>query len=291
MPGFTSQDDLTAEMSVAGKRLICPYNKTATTAPVASVWYHMWPVGGMPGAGVTYTGAALDFARTVDTDPGSLYTGGNKSPDFKDLIYMNGMATAGAVPPTIWLVDQVGYYPLTQSAVSQVFTNGTPPNRYTTIGQGGLQVSLVAAAAGGATASNITILTYVDQDGNAGATMPTTPAVAVTVSTAAPTSTLGSRVITTVGGPFLPLMAGDSGVQQLTNITFSAANTGLEALVLLRPLAVLPCPTALTYGERDLVNQISSLERVYDGGCLMFMVFFGSATGANILGEVDVAWG
>jgi hypothetical protein len=60
MPGFTSQDDLTAEMSVAGKRLICPFNKAATTAPVAANWYHMWPVGGMPGAGVTYTGTALD---------------------------------------------------------------------------------------------------------------------------------------------------------------------------------------------------------------------------------------
>jgi len=289
MPGFTSQDDLTAEMSVAGKRLICPFNKTATTAPVAANWYHLWPVGGMPGAGALYTGTALAFQQTMDTTPGSLYTGGDKLPDFKDLIYMNGATTAGAVPPTIWLVDMVGYYPLTQAAVPQVFDNTTPPNRYQT--NGGLQMSLVGAAAGGATASNITTLTYVDQDGNPGATMPTSPAVAVTVSVAAPTATLGARVLTTVGGPFLPLMAGDSGVRELTNITFSAANTGLEAIALVRPLAVLPCPTALTYGERDLVNQISSLERVYDGACLMFMVYFGSATGANIMGEVDVAWG
>ena len=291
MPGFTSQDDLTAEMSVAGKRLICPFNKTATTGPVGANWYHLWTVGGMPAAGATYPGVALAFQQTTDTTVGALYTGGNKLPDYKDLIYMNGMANSGSPPPTIWLVDQVGYYPLTQSAVAQVFDNTTPPNRYVTVGQGGLQMSLVGAAAGGATASNITTLTYVDQDGNPGATMPTSPAVAVTVSVAAPTSTLGSRVLTTVGGPFLPLMAGDSGVQQLTNITFSAANTGLEAIVLVRPLAVLPLPTALTYGERDLVNQIASLERVYDGACLMFMVYFATSTGTNIMGEVDVAWG
>lgn len=291
MPGFTSQDDLTAEMSTAGKRLICPYNKTPTTAPVAANWYHLWPVGGQPGAGQVYTGTSLDFQQTIDTTAGALYSGGNKLPDYKDLVYINGQASAGATPPFLMLVDQVGYYPLTQSAGSQVFTNATPPNRYTTTGQGGLQVSLIGAATGGATASNITVLTYVDQDGNTGATMPTTPSVAVTVSVVAPSTTLGARVLTTVGGPFLPLAAGDSGVQQLTNITFSAANTGLEALVLVRPLATLPLPTALTYGERDLVNQISSLERVYDGACLAFIVFFPVATGCNFTGEVDVAWG
>lgn len=290
MPGFTSQDDLTSEMTVSGKRLICPWAKVPTTNPVAATWYHLWPVGGQPSSGV-YTGTLLDFTRTADTTAGALYTGGNKSPDFKSLIYMNGMASAGATPPTLILVDQVGFYPLTQTAGSQSFTNGTPPNRYNSNGAGGLQMCLVGTAAGGATASNITTLTYVNQDGTAGQTIPTTPSIAVTVSVAAPTANLGSRVLTTVAGPFLPLAAGDSGVQQLTNITFSAANTGNEAILLVRPLATLPLPTALTYGERDLVNQVSSLERVYDGACLTWLVFFPVATGTNFTGEVDVAWG
>ena len=288
---FTSYDDLISEIG-AGKRLQNPWCKLASTAPVAANWYHMWPVGGQPMAGALYTGTALAFQRTTDLSTGALYTGGSKSPDTKHLIYQWAMASAGAPPPSILVVDQVGYYPLTQSASSQVFDNTNGPDRYISAGQGGLQVALVGAALGGATASNITVLTYVDQDGNTGATIPTNPANAVTVSAALPTVNLGARTLTATGsGPFLPLAAGDSGVRSLTNITFSAANTGLEALVLCRPLAFIPCPTALIPGERDLVMQIANLERIYDNACLSFFVFFPTTTGATLTGGIDVAWG
>ncbi|HUC96774.1 MAG TPA: hypothetical protein VMR16_03890 [Candidatus Saccharimonadales bacterium] len=287
---FSSYDDLISEIG-AGNRLQLPWAKLATTAPVAATWYHMWPVAGQPTSGALYTGTALNYQRTTDTTTGALFAGGNVSTDTKHLIYQWGMASAGAPPPVLMLVDMDGYYPLTQSASLQSFVNTTGPVRYTSAGQSGLQVALVGAAAGGATASNITALNYVDQGGNAGA-MPTTVATAVTISVALPTVNLGARVLTTTGaGPFLPLGAGDTGVRSLTNITFSAANTGLEALVLCRPLATLPLPTALIPGERDLVMQIANLERVYDGACLTWFVFFPTATGVTLTGQVDVAWG
>ena len=289
MAGFTSYDDLISEITV-GKRLVLPWAKNATTAPVAANWYHLWPVGGQPGAGPLYTGTALTHQRTTDLTTGALYHGGNKSTDTKHLIYMWGLASAGATPPVLMLVDMVGYYPLTQLATAQTFVNTTGPDRYVSAGESGLQAVLVAGALGGATASNITVLNYVDQDGNAGA-MPTTPAVAVTVSAALPTATLGSRVITTIAGPWIPLAAGDCGIRSLTNITFSAANTGLEAFLMVKPLATLPCTTALIPSERDLAMQIANLERIYDGACLTWLVFFPVATGATITGEVDVAWG
>ena len=153
-----------------------------------------------------------------------------------------------------------------------------------------MQVSLVNGAAGGTTASNLGPLNYVDQDGNAGA-IPTTPAVAVTVSSALPTATLGARVLTTVAGPFIPLAAGDNGVRSLTDVDFSAANTGLEAFVMVRPLAMLPLPGANIPAERDLVMQLAALPRVYDGACLAVMVYFPVATGATLLGSLMVAWG
>lgn len=287
---FTSYSDIVAEIA-AGKSLPAPFSKNPTTAPVAANWYHLWPVGGMPRAGALYTGTAHAHQRTIEATAGALYHGGNKSTDTKHILALLGLASAGVPPPMLLLVDQVGYYPLTQSAASVNFDNTTGPDRYIAAGEGGLQASLVNGAAGGATASNLTVLTYVDQDGNAGALMPTTPAVAVTVSTALPTATLGARVITTISGPFIPLAAGDGGIRSLTNRTFSAANTGLEAFVMLRPLAYLPLRTALVPEEVDLVQDIVSMPRIVDGACLMAMLFFPVATGAVITGRLFVAWG
>lgn len=291
MPGFSSYTDLQSEVNTVGKRLICPWLKTPTTNPTAGQWYHLWPTGGIPTSGQLYTGTNLDFTRTNSLTVGSLWAGPNVSPDFKSILFSHAMASAGATQPALLLVDQVGYYPLSQVAGAQSFTNGTPPDRYSTAGQSGLQMSLVAAAAGGATASNITTLTYVDQDGNTGATIPTTPSIAVTVSSALPTATLGAQVLTTVSGPFLPLATGDSGVSQVTNITFSAANTGLEALVLVRPLALIPLQTLGAYNERDFATYVNSLERVYDGACLSWIAFFPVATGCNFMGNLEVGWG
>lgn len=287
---FTSYSDIISEIA-AGKSLPAPFSKNPTTAPVAANWYHLWPVGGMPGQGALYTGTAHAHQRTTEASAGALYHGGNKAADTKHILSLLGLASAGVPPPMLMLVDQVGYYPLTQSAASVNFDNTTGPDRYIAAGEGGLQASLIAAAAGGATASNLTVLTYVNEQGTGGKTMPTTPAVAVTVSTALPTATLGARVITTIAGPFIPLAAGDGGIRSLTNRTFSAANTGLEAFVMLRPLAYLPLRTALVAEEVDLVQDIVNLPRVVDGGCLMVMAFFPVATGAVVTGRLFVAWG
>lgn len=286
--GFTSYDDLITEIT-AGKRLPLTYCKLATTAGVAANWYSLWNVGGQPGAGVLYTGTALQFQRTTDLTAGAMYHGGNKAADTKHLIYINGLASAGATPPILMLVDMVGYYPITLSGALQTMDNGSGPDRYVSAGQSGLQAVLVNGALNGSTV-NISALNYVDQDGNAGA-MPTTLAVAVTGAAVLPTVNLGSRVLTTVGDCFIPLAAGDCGMRSITNVTSSGAMTGLLAFLMVRPLVRLPLTTALIPTERDLVMQMGNLERVYDGACLMWMCYFPVATGATLAGEVDVAWG
>ena len=290
MTGFSSYDDLITEMT-AGKRLVLPWQKNATTAGVAANWYSMWPVGGQPGSGPMFTGTDLTHQRTTDLTTGALYHGGNKSTDTKHLLYSWVLASAGATPPIIMLVDMVGYYPLATgfSGALQTMVNTSGPDRYVSAGQSGLQAVLVNGALNGATV-NINALLYVDQDGNAGA-MPTVPTVAVTGAAVLPTATLGARVLTIIGGPFIPLAAGDCGMRSITSVTSSAAMTGLLAFLMVKPLMTLPCTTALIPSERDLVMQIANLERVYDGACLAWLVFFPVATGATLTGQVDVAWG
>jgi hypothetical protein len=94
-----------------------------------------------------------------------------------------------------------------------------------------------------------------------------------------------------MGGAFIPLAAGDCGMRSITNVTWSAANTGLHAFCMVKPLTTLPLPAALVPAERDLVMQLANLERVFDGACLTFFVFFPVATGATLTGEIDVGWG
>jgi hypothetical protein len=45
--------------------------------------------------------------------------------------------------------------------------------------------------------------------------------------------------------------------------------------------------------ERDLVNQLPSLPRVFDGACLNWLIYNGAATPVNsaFYGHVDMAWG
>ena len=289
MAGYTGFDDIIAQ-STAGKRIIIPFSKINSTAPVAAAWYHLWTNGGLPQAGAAYTGTALAFQRTTEKTTGAIAHGGNKSTATKHLLKMWAMASGGSTPPILQLVDMVGYYPLTQSASLQAFDNTTGPDRYVSAGDPGLQMVLVAGALGDSTASNISALNYTNQAGNP-SSIPTSTAVAVTVSAAAPTGTLGSRVITTIGNsPYIPLAQGDTGVRSLTNITFSAANSGLEAILLVKPLHTFPCPAASVAGERDLVMQLPSLERIYDGACLSLLSFFAVATAANFTGEFEAGW-
>ena len=286
-------DDIIAKASAGQKRRI-PFSKTCTgTTFVANNWYHLWSVNGSYAGGSLYSGTALAFQRTTDTTTGALYTGGNVSPSTKHPIYSMVMQSANAIA-ALWVMDMVGYYPLTQSASVQTFANTNGPDRYTGNGEGGLKVVLVAGALGGATASNITQLTYVDQDGNTGHTIPTSPSVAVTVSAASPTTTLGSRclTVTSYNGLFLPLATGDAGVRSLTNIQFSAANTGLEALLLVRPLFKIPIPgTVYAVAEKDFVCDLDSVPIIKDGACLTFFSLLTTTAGPNLTGEITFVYG
>jgi len=94
-------------------------------------------------------------------------------------------------------------------------------------------------------------------------------------------------------GPFVPLAGGDSGVAQADNVQISVSYVSGEFSVgLVRPLLTLPMTTIGVAAERDLMNQLPSLPRVYDGAALYWMFYSGAATPANsaFYGHCDFAW-
>ena len=95
-------------------------------------------------------------------------------------------------------------------------------------------------------------------------------------------------------GPFVPLKSGDSGVRAVNSIQLSASYVSGEfAIVLCKPLFTLPMTTIGVASERDFMNQVPSLPRVYDGACLVWLLYNGAATPINssFYGHLDFAWG
>jgi hypothetical protein len=215
--------------------------------------------------------------------------GGNVSTDIKHLLNMNAWSTAATgVPGTLMLVDLQGYWPGISNNTSSAQTlTGTPSLRYAN--GAGCRLYWVQTSAAGATAQNIA-LSYTDQSANTGNTLPVT--VAMTASGIAGHIS-HSGVAANNYGPFLPLASGDSGVQNVASVTFSAANTGTGALCLARPIAQITLSVAGLMTEKDLLNQIPSLPRIYDGACLVWLWGAGAATAASttFAGGLETVWG
>lgn len=96
-------------------------------------------------------------------------------------------------------------------------------------------------------------------------------------------------------GPFVPLAAGDQGILRATQFNYNVTHGagGVTNVVLCKPLLILPITTASVAAERDLVNQVPSLPRVYDGACLAWIDMAGGAivAASQFYGHLDFGWG
>ena len=276
-----SVDNLIAAIS-AGQSVRYDWNKiTGASAYALGRWYDTSPLNGLPianaWAGTALNWRACDEATGNGTQIFGIPHGGNVTPNLKHLLNMSAWSTAATgVPGTLMLVDLQGYWPgISNNTTSAQTLVGTPAPRYTN--GAGLRLYQVQTAVAGATAQNIA-LSYTDQDGNTGNTLPVT----VTMTGSAIAGHIShSGTAANNYGPFLPLASGDSGVRNVATVTMSAANTGTFALCLARPLAQITLSVVGLMTEKDLLNQIPSLPEVKDGACLVWLWGAGAATAAS----------
>lgn len=288
-----SIDNLIAAIS-AGKTARADWNKiTGASAYTAGRSYDMSSLAGFPvanaWAGTSLAWTACDEATGNGTQAFGIRHGGNVSTDIKHLLTMGLLTTAATgVPGTLTLVDMQGYWPgISNNTTSPQTLTGTPAPRYTN--GAGCRLYQVQTGVAGATAQNLA-LSYTDQDGNTGNTLPVT--VAMTAS-AIVGHISHSGVAANNYGPFLPLASGDSGVRNVASVTMSAANTGTFALVMAKPLAQITVGLVSVYHEKDLLNQIPSLPVIKDGACLAMIFTAGGAVAASttFIGHTETVWG
>jgi hypothetical protein len=157
----------------------------------------------------------------------------------------------------------------------------------------GVQAFLVASTAGTAGTGTFQ-LTYTNSAGTGSRTTPSTPALPTNNATSpllgVPYSGTGSGKF----GPFFPLAGGDAGIRTIQNIILASAGVtaGVYNLCFAKPLLTLPITTLGVAAERDLVNQLPSMPRVYDGACLAWMIYAGSAipNNSSFFGHLDLGW-
>lgn len=91
----------------------------------------------------------------------------------------------------------------------------------------------------------------------------------------------------------VPRASGDAGIAQIDTIQNSTSYvSGSYTVALYKELARFPVTTLGVSAERDFLNQLPSLPRVYDGAALYFVVGSGVATPANsaFSGHLDFVW-
>lgn len=300
--GFTSQDNLIDDVTNLGQFQYDVRFKTISTAQVAGFWTNLGVFSGSEPAS-TYAGASLTFVPTDDTwAEGAWQHGGDVSPDTKHYLYAGANIVAAAGAPWFLLaVDQIGYVPITGTDVTStasrtitmtaIGSSGAKVDRYPNgVGLRAFFSTEVAPATGG---PNMTVFGYNNVAG-AAKTCPVTVGMAATpVIGAVP----HSGAAATRYAPFLPLAAGDTGISDLTNFTFTGGTaytgTGQLVLHLVKPLWGIPIPASGIHNVAEFMNMLPNMAQIKDGACIQWMLMNTGATtaSATLLVESGHAWG
>ena len=248
--------------------------------------------------GGTYT-VNISQTVTAQTITGTQYAngiphGGDVSPNVKNLLNASVFSAAATTAPAVFmLIDQLAVIPIaTVTTVgAQTILGAQALPRYAD-GKG-VRAYLTPSVVMGAGTPTVQ-LSYTNTADVAGRLTPASPSLPI-INTTAP---VGSLAHTGTGagkfGPFLPMAPGDQGIKSIQSVNFSATMTsGCMNLVLCRPIMTLPITTVGVAAERDLVNQLPSMPRIYDGANLQWLMYAGAATPINssFYGSLDTAWG
>jgi hypothetical protein len=189
---------------------------------------------------------------------------------------------ANAVAGTAINITDAGTGTHTLQTVLPRYTNGA-----------GVQAMMwnTNATAMGAATPNLSLPSYTNSAQSTGRATPTVLPVGKTA--AANTLVLYSGTGAGKYGPFVPLQAGDAGIAQADQVQISVSYVSGEfSVALCKPLLTLPMTTIGVASERDLVNQIPSMPRIYDGAALYWLLYSGAATPTNsaFYGHLDFVW-
>lgn len=284
MGGFSTIADMQNEAR-AGKRQLLTFTKTTGAGgPAVGRCHSLFRLGAVPPAGSAASAAPGGDAPTSATT-GALPFANAISGDFN---FIAGTDVNGIVANGLLLYDRIFQVAKTMNSTATEAVTGVPTRYQSTTpldpdyAAGNFLFPDVTASIAN-TAHNHTVVTYTDQDGNAGATLPSISGVAASAS---------STLDLLTGNWFMPLASGDTGVKALTQMQSDAlVATGTMDFVIGHPLGWLPCPVAGLLCMNDGIKSSFNLARVFDNACMTFLCFYASTTSSAWNGQIEVIGG
>ena len=237
-------------------------------------------------------------AITGTSSAGSILHGGDVSTDVKNLVNMSIFSASATTAPVVFMLyDLLAVYTMSAatSITEQSFTGQAAWPRYAD-GKG-VRAMIVPSVATGAGASTVQLKYTRPTTGgtDTGRLTPAGPSLPILTAS----SPMGYVAYSGTGvgkyGPFLPLQANDPGIASVQSITMTTSRTsGCLNLLIVKPLAFMPVTTVGVASERDFLNQLPSLPRIYDGACLHLAMYSGIASlpaNSSFIGHIDTIWG
>ena len=285
MAGFKSIGQV-VDAELEGKVRNYIWRKTPSQTTITGLWFDTSMSPGMPPPQY-YIGGILTATQLKQSTDGGLYHGANVSPSEK---YLRGITTQAsavtALPLNTIICDYLLFYPFIDegSLDQQDMINVNTLPRYSD-GKG-VQVMAIQTNAG--TGGQQFFFTYTNSDGVAGRISQT---VTMNTSTVVGNVIGSNRATINASNPFIGLQLGDSGVRSIESVTMLGIDTGLFALVLVKPL-VQTCFREITVPyEKDFLIPTSDLIRIYDDAFLGFLCLpLGSLAATVLRGDLKVIW-
>lgn len=274
--GFSQLKDLVDAEVTDGAFSIATFRKTPSQTTVSPVPFDLSMAAGNPTAQF-YASEPL-VAALINAKHG-LSVGGDPTATNHLAELMVLSTSSGFAPGSFMLCDYLLYYPFVDmdNTDTQMMDNTVTLPRY----QSGLGVRIFAVAQSPSIGNGAFSVTYVNQDGVTKSTG--------TIACSSGVTNIASSIIRS--GFFLPLAVGDTGVQSITSVTFSSANGGLAAFVLVKPLTSIELEETISPAEINYYKDHPSLPRILQGAVLNFIAMSGAtAAGAALIGTIKTIW-
>lgn len=291
MTGFANVRALGDNLTSVGKTWISSFRKVpAATATITGQWYDYSYASGNPIP--NYYAAAPLEAALLEADKGIIVPrmAGAAQQYLHRLTVMSAGATSSTQP--LYLLDYLLFYPFVDmdaAGEEQTMTQSASLSRYTS----GKGVQMMVVAQSPTVGGGRFTITYVDADD---ATQTTT---SMYCGAAQPAGAIVSAVVGTGGlTPFVPLVGNSGGVKRVVSSTFTVANGGLAAIVLVYPLEVTQTLESCSVAgvgaavEKECMRLRGGIVEIKDGAFLGLLGqgVAGSLASSPLVGTIETVW-
>lgn len=286
MANFTSYDAILAALDAGdGQELF--FSKTAPAAQVSGAFHTSWAYTGYPSAGawVGSGGAAAATMVTCDNNTqgaipfASPTTASGENPR----ILTAGAMVSTAVAGTLMLIDRIADTGALTTTSGGSCTITMPGGGWARYNDGVGVMAYMESLTGTPTVSITAQLGYTNSDATASRVSGTAVAAA------------GTHRVFGTSGPFISLQGTDKGIKSIESVSITTATALNVAIVVCKPLLMLPATTAQYFTERDLVIQTPKLPKLQvsadASACLQWVFFSGAATTPVTTGSISLVTG